>query len=402
MNTREPSVAWRRWLPRAAGAFLVLGTCLFLACGPEFDPYWRVNRFRVIAIQAEPVTLREGESTTLTAEAFDPQDRAVTYRWDWCPLETQPGNQWECPLTAQDLQDALEGQTEGGDPPPIPDDFFEIGEGRSVEFMYPATEEAVLGLCEAIVAQVQQVDEDSPLAGTIPVVDCNRGYTISVRLVATAGQDDEIIARKKLTLFTGNDRFVNQNPDVYDIQVQPRKESDISKASAALEWVRPASESRENRWVSVPEDEPLPLLAGIPYDIRSRVEPDSVEIWTPPAPEGSDEEYLPPESEVLEYRWLITSDGLEEAEGLFVEDQNTLLAASESGITIEYDPGVSDYDDDGVDNEQDNCPPFPNRDQIDTDQDGVGNACVIRVWSVVRDGRLGLDWVERSFRVSSW
>ena len=38
-------------------------------------------------------------------------------------------------------------------------------------------------------------------------------------------------------------------------------------------------------------------------------------------------------------------------------------------------PGDSDTDDDGVGDDEDNCPSTPNPDQLDTDADGVGDAC---------------------------
>lgn len=402
MNTteREPRIGRRQLLLAAASTLLF--ALVFLGCGPEFDPYWKINKFRVIAIQAEPVTLREGETTTLTAEAFAPDDEAVNYEWEWCPLRTSPDGEWECPIDAEGLQQAFaESAPEGQPAPEIPDDFFELGEGRQVDFRYPGSQDAILGLCEAVVEQIQGLPEDSPLAGAIPVVDCDRGFEVSVRLIATSG-DARIAARKRLTLFTGNERFDNSNPDVLDIQLQPREESDIPKASETLDWVEPASETRENRWVSLPEDDPLPLLAGITYDIRAQVESDSVEIWTPPAPEGSESDFLPPESEVIEYRWMVTTGGLEESEGLFVEELNTLTGASESGLTVNYDASEPDFDGDGVSNADDNCAPLANREQRDSNDDGVGDACDIYVWSVVRDGRLGVDWVRRQFRVSHW
>ena len=37
--------------------------------------------------------------------------------------------------------------------------------------------------------------------------------------------------------------------------------------------------------------------------------------------------------------------------------------------------GLDDRDEDGVPDEADNCPDTPNSDQMDTDGDGVGNAC---------------------------
>lgn len=386
---------WRSW--RVPTWVMVVGLAAPMAslgCGPEFDPYWRVNKPRVIAVKAEPVTLKEGQSTTLTAEAFDPAGREVSYEWEWCPLDTSPADSWACPLSAEDLAGAF------GDGVSIPEGFFELGEGRSVELDYPGTEQAIRDVCEAIAAQVKEATEDSPLAGALPVVDCRRGLDISVRVVATVGSD-EIIARKKLKLSVGDERFDNANPEVSGIEVQPAESADLDEVTARLEWARGAEVERDERWVSVGQ-EPLELLAGVTYDVRAVVEPESVEVWTPPAPVGAEEEFLPPESEVIEYRWMTSAPGLEDSTSLYLEGANTLLDASETQLVVAYDPGKADYDGDGVANQIDNCPPFGNRDQLDSNDDGVGDACDIYVWAVARDGRLGLDWARRRLRVTQW
>src|SRR5512137_2169730 len=49
-----------------------------------------------------------------------------------------------------------------------------------------------------------------------------------------------------------------------------------------------------------------------------------------------------------------------------------LIANTDLGDTYQY---ADDYDEDGIEDDFDNCPFVPNRDQSDDDGDKVGNAC---------------------------
>lgn len=389
----------------------VVFRCLLLAallcvsaCGPDFDPYWKVNKFRVLAVKADPVTLNEGESATLSALTHDPSGADVEYSWEWCPFQTSVQNRFECPVTVEQINAMIAEQIPEGQPapPPLPDDFFDLGTGQSVEFDYPADRATIEGFCQAILQLVADAGERSGLGGQIPGLNCDNGFEVSVRMVATT-PDDQEIARKRVILKTAEaSDNNNSNPDVTGVAIRLEKPEDADKVRDQLDWVSSDRPEELELWHNIPADEPTPIVANIPFEILSQVDPASIQIWRPPAPEGSSQELLPPESEALEFRWFASAGDLGDTRGLFVKEQNTLEKAGKSGFSVPYKASKSDYDGDGVSNGSDNCAPLYNPDQLDSNEDGIGDGCDVYVWSVIRDGRLGLDFVERRLRVVGW
>lgn len=364
---------------------------------------------RVLAIQADPVVLDGGETAKLSVLAHHEPGDNIEFAWEWCPFRVSSSNEYACPVTVEQLNAMLQEQAEkeGANTlfPELPADFFDLGSGKEVDFAYPATPAIINGFCEAIVSAITDAAQDSPLSDQIPVLKCDEGFDISIRLVATSS-DDEIISRKRMKLSTGPKTTKNLNPDVTGIDIKLAEASDFDKARATLPWVDAMTlaqiEDPAKGWHSIAEDEPTPILAGIPFLIRSVVDPESVETWTPPAPDGSQETELEPELEVFLFRWFVSDGDLEKPMSLYVDEKNTLLDASETGFEIPYDASDADFDGDGVGNGSDNCAPLSNPDQLDSNGDGIGDACDIYLWSVVRDGRLGQDFVERRVRVVGW
>ncbi len=382
-----------------------------LSCGEAFPPYWRVEGLRVLGVQAEPVTLRQGEASTLSALIHAPDDEPLSYTWEWCPFNTSAQDQYKCPFTRDELAALISAN--------LPDDAlpinvglllpaFELGEGPTATLPYPGNEALILGFCELVQSFIAQQGEG--LAGQVGLSDCERGFEVSVRMSVRAG-DQEIIASKRLKLWTGGpEGLVSTNPVTQGLELRLGRASDYEKVRAQLPWVKGPETPEDERWVAIPQDAPLPVLANIPFEVRSLTELDSLDMWTPPAPLNSGMDYLPPEREVALFRWFISAGDIEDVGGLWKEgvSAKSLQDASAMQFNIPYKPNAedleprsrrTDWDQDGVPDAQDNCAYVANAEQRDSAGEGIGDACTVTLYSLVRDGRLGMGWTSRQVQI---
>lgn len=370
----------RRWKGPMLGLLALL---IAVGCGPDFDPYWKINKFRVLAVKSSEPLLEPGETARFDALVHAPSGQEISYTWEWCPFRTSGGDKYACPFTREELEQSLRA---GGD---LPEDFelpledFDLGTGPSAELPYPSSPLLLFGFCR----QLQDFLSDAPeeLASQIPIVDCERGFEATIRMIARSG-DDEIVASKRVLIGLVAPS-PNVNPVIDAVQIRPKHDGAYAMLrSAGLEWIPDVGLVDEERWYTLPADASTPVIPGFQYELRSLVAPESVEIWEPPAPRGDDVDRLAPESEVVVYRWLVTGGGLDESRRLFVQGSNTLEIASLTTLTFGEQEIAGDYDGDGIADEDDDCPFLPPEE---------AEGCTVRVWSIVRDGRLGLDWAER-------
>lgn len=338
-------------------------------CGREFDPSWRVIDFRIMSIKSDPITVKTGESATISALVAEVPGETVSYAWSWCPVRTAASDSYECPLNQESLAQMLDGELPDGIDPSFFD--FDLGTGPTAEFVNALPAPMLLNFCERLAAQLKEsVNEE--FASLLPSFDCSRGYEISIRLVASSGEK-EIITSKRLTLWTGSEQ-INENPQFERFEIRPEKAGDSQKLAGRLDWLD-ANLPHDEQWVEVPEDGSLEIAAGYPFEVRALLDPESVQIWEPPAPEGSDRERLDPERETIGYSWFTTLGDLSEDNGVFAEKFNTLEKAGTTSLTISRE----DLDDCRL----------------------VDGVCEVKLWSVARDSRLGVDWIERTLVVSN-
>ncbi|MFU8807116.1 MAG: hypothetical protein ACNA8W_25130, partial [Bradymonadaceae bacterium] len=198
---------------KAPIGLIILVLILSTGCAREFDPYWKINKFRVLAIKADPVTLEYGRLTTLSALVHSEEGAEVSYQWDWCPVQVSAQNDYECPFTSEDIAALLsetpdDAEIPAGVDPTLLD--FDLGNGPTASLLNPLPASMILGFCQAVRQQVADATEGSELEGLLPQLDCERGYDITVRLIARSG-GEEIIAVKRFTLHTGAEQ-INENP----------------------------------------------------------------------------------------------------------------------------------------------------------------------------------------------
>jgi hypothetical protein len=378
---------------------LVLAVCgwsVLAGCGREFEPYWKVLDFRVLAVRSSHPELRPGQTAQLDALTYTNFEQPVEYAWEWCPFRTSASSNFECPVTADQLAQILAGQGQGqGDgqaqmpPGTLPEFDFSLGNTATVEFPYPAPQQFIEQYCLAI--QKFASNASAEVAGAVPVVDCERGLDVTVRLVAKSG-DKQIVAGKRINLWTGADG-VNQNPKVVDVQIRPANRTAAEYLrDQGIEWVSDPSQDEGLWWKSIPENGSLDIHAGVPFEVRSLVDPVTVDLWQPPAPQGSDLEFLPEESEVLVYRWMTTFGSYDPSERIYKDGLNTIDNASITPFSISGQG--EDFDDDGLLDSEDPCVATP------ATGDKAEDDCTMTLWSIVRDGRLGTDWLERKLNVT--
>ena len=133
----------------------------------------------------------------------------------------------------------------------------------------------------------------------------------------------------------------------------------------------------------------VPLM-GVDTDGDGAVDDGMVEIWAKDLDKGSTAScnggmlQYSFSSDVNDTNKTFTCDDVGDNQvQMWVTDSNgaqsycvVTISVQNNGANIpDCEPAPSDYDDDGIPDEDDNCPYTPNPDQEDEDEDGIGDAC---------------------------
>jgi hypothetical protein len=204
----------------------------------------------VISIKAEPPDITAGQTTTLTALAFDPMGRPLTMSWAACtlPVDSSGANVNPACIT-----------TASGD------GIVPIGAGASVQFTMP------------------RLPIDLPNLFKSGALDQTDGYYLPIRVVVTAGDNTvTAIYRLRYTLFPP----ANKNPKLIDLVQSPDGDAGT-----------PA--------ISIPEG--LSWDKGLPLVMRAVPSADSIEKYTIITLDANNQPLPETVSEELRISWFSTA-----------------------------------------------------------------------------------------------
>jgi len=118
--------------------WLVVGTA---ACDDGISSASRLQRLRLLAVQAEPPNPTVGQTTQLRPLVYIPPGESVTYEWSWCPVPTTSEEGYGCPVD-QSRVDAIAAQAGIGEIPPL-----SLGTAESIAFTNPFPPALLAKLC---------------------------------------------------------------------------------------------------------------------------------------------------------------------------------------------------------------------------------------------------------------
>jgi hypothetical protein len=150
---------------------------------PDDEPLpSQLDRLRVLAIAADPPDLVPGESATLSALVFTPEDGAVDYAWSWCPVKVEIETELSCPIDEALWAELWGSAGLAGDAP-----AYDLGSAETAVIQPQFEADSGLRLCQAI-DRLGQRAESARIA-------CVDGFEANVVLRARAGGDEEIAVK---------------------------------------------------------------------------------------------------------------------------------------------------------------------------------------------------------------
>lgn len=263
--TRPPR---QLWLFTTATALVGCGSF-----APDDERYDRLDKLRVLAIQSEPADIAFGETSTLSANVYEPSDRDVKYEWSWCPSRSDGSGGFECNISEDALAEAWASLGLGDTPP-----SYDLGSNPEAQFTHVLTPQLVAALCQSITGE-SDLNEEIALA-------CFMGLRASVKLTVRTSKD-EVTAIRTLTLLMG------ETPDASERNANPP-----SNFSVTL---------RDKETSAVVEDGQA-LKAGHAYTVTAELDEEVAQTFTPAA--SPDDPEPEERRETLIMSWFLTEGGV--------------------------------------------------------------------------------------------
>lgn len=293
---------------------LLAATAPLTGCGDFGDDgerFEKLDRLRVLAIQADPPDLTFGETATLRANIYEPAARDVSFDWAWCPSRGDEGAAFACNISEDELAQAW-AAAGLSDPAPT----YDLGTTPEVELTHQLDPVLVAALCGA-----PGLDERLAIA-------CFLGLEASIKLTVRTSEA-ELTAIKSVPLLLGEapDPERNTNPPS-DFALTLRDKANDSEIEG---------------------DEPLE--AGHTYVVTADVDDAVAESFTPSVFPG--EPPPAPRREMLVMSWFVTvgqlvppSDeetfgGDDSAHTTFVDGSNSVEDLSKNGWELPLTAGPS-------------------------------------------------------------
>jgi hypothetical protein len=292
---------------------LVLATSVSLAScgafGDDDEPYEKLDKLRVLAMRSEPPDLSVGETATLSANVYEPEERALNYEWSWCPSRADSAAAFECNISEDELQRAWTASGLDGSPP-----AYDLGTDSEAQLTHVLTPALVTALCQA------------PTLDPRIEAACFRGLEASIKLTVRSSEA-ELTAIKSVVLLLGDATDAERNTN-------PASDFDLTLRDRDGDLVVESGE---------------PLQAGHRYTMVAGVDERSAEPFTPGARPG--EPSAGERRETLVMTWFVTAGELASPDGddggigddfartTFVDGRNDVADLAKNGWKIPLTAG---------------------------------------------------------------
>lgn len=294
-------------------AWLTVMCCLGLgvlgqACDPQPEerPFY-IDRLRVLAIRAEPMTITQGEPATISALVRQPGAPSYQYSWSWCPYRPKASQRYACPVTYARYQELIKAAAARFDvevdeswlaqiPP------FELEGVATPSFGHALAPDQVQGLC--FLTTLAALEIDTSLQDYFHTMPCEIGFEVTVRL-ALRGGGESLTTRKSVLWDVGGEVRLT-NPRMFVPQVRPLPQTLSQEVLDKLDWFDP-SLPRDAQWVDFDPAKPLKLARGIVYELRVRVDLESRDPYLRVEEDEDDKIEVGEDDEES----VVTPDGLE-------------------------------------------------------------------------------------------